>query len=516
MSIFTELRRRNVFRVGTAYVVSAWLLIQVVETIFPLFSFDETLARVVVIIVAVGFIPTLIFSWVFELTSEGLQREKDIDRSQSNTSQTGKKLDRLIMLVLAIALSYFAFDKFVLSVSREASIEDRARQEGRTAALLESHGDQSIVVLPFVDMSQDGDQEYFSDGISQELLNLLAKIPELRVISRSSAFTFKGKDIDVKSIGTQLNVSHVLEGSVRKAGNRVRITAQLIDARSDTQLWSESFDRILDDVFAIQDDIAGEVVDHLKIRLLGSVPSLRKTNPEAYSLYLQGNYFNNLSGEENLEKALAAYREALALDPDYAPAWVGINLTYSDQRDYDLRPRKESAALAMDAVERALAIDENMAYAWAALAYLKRSDDWDWQGARVAINKALQLEPNNADVVAVAASLANTFGQLSASVELFEQNIELDPLKLSNLRALGNRYLAVGRIDDAFKLFYRVQALNPNYPTIHSDIARAYLMKGDAKNALIEIEKNRTGRFTPTRRPGSIPRWATKRKHNPS
>ena len=254
MTLFAELKRRNVFRVGAAYVVAAWLLIQVAETIFPLFGYGDTPARIVVLVLAVGFIPALIFAWAFELTPEGLKKESEVDRSQSITPHTAKKLDRVIMVVLALALGYFAFDKFVLDPQRESAKDEQvagqveeARQAGRTEALVESYGDKSIAVLPFVNMSSDAEQEYLSDGISEELLNLLAKIPELRVISRSSAFSFKGKDIAIPEIARQLNVAHILEGSVRKSGNTLRITAQLIEARSDTHLWSETWDRPLDD-----------------------------------------------------------------------------------------------------------------------------------------------------------------------------------------------------------------------------------------------------------------------------
>ena len=220
------------------------------------------------------------------------------------------------------------------------------------------------------------------------------------------------------------------------------------------------------------------------------MPEGRKTDPEVYSLYLQGNYFNNLRGEENLEKALAALELALALDPDYAPAWVSINLTHAYQMVYESRPKEEGLALQFEAIQRALAIDENLASAWAALAYQKRSFEWDWQGAKFAINKALQLEPNNVSVIGPAASIAGTFGRWSESIELFEKNVALDPLRLSSLRALGIRYTMVGRIDDAFNVFHRVQALNPDYPLIHGDLARTYLLNGDPKNALLEVEKN--------------------------
>ena len=193
MSFLNELKRRNVLRVGAAYIVAAWLLIQVAETIFPLFGFDDTPARLVVIVLSIGFIPCLILSWVFEITPEGLKRDADVDRDHSITQVTGKKLDRIILVVLALALAYFAFDKFVLDPARDKTKVETALQQGRTEALVETYGDLSIAVLPFVNMSSDPEQEYFSDGLSEELLNLLTKIPELRVTSRSSAFSYKGQ-----------------------------------------------------------------------------------------------------------------------------------------------------------------------------------------------------------------------------------------------------------------------------------------------------------------------------------
>jgi len=478
LSLFKELKRRNVIRVGIAYAVAAWLLIEITATTFPILKLPDWSVTLVTVLVLIGFPLALIFAWAFELTPEGLKKERDVDRSRSITHVTGRKLDFTIIAVLVLALGYFAYDKFLLQPEPGEVFGDIGR---------------SIAVLPFVNMSDDSGNEYFSDGLSEELLNLLVKIPELRVAARTSSFSYKGKDVKIAQIGEELNVTHVLEGSVRKAGNQVRITAQLIKADDGFHLWSETFDRTLEDIFVVQDEIAKAVVDELKIKLLGAMPKGRKTDPEVYSLYLQGKYFRNLSSEENLEKAAAAFKQALAIDPDYAPAWIGIQVTYTLQANYAQRPEEETRALAMEAVERALAIDENMASAWAALAYLKRTNNWDWQGARVAINKALKLEPNNAEVLPAAASLAGTFGRLSESIELFERTVELDPLGLGSIRALGIRYRNAGRFDDAFETFRRVQALNPDYPGIRRDLATMYLLSGDPKSALVEAENSLTG-----------------------
>ena len=287
--------------------------------------------RVVIIVLAIGLVPVLIFAWVFELTPEGWKRESEVDRSQSITPQSGRKLDRVIMGVLALALGYFAVDKFVFAPQREHAVAEAARAEGRTESLVKSYGEKSIAVLPFIDLSPDKDQEYFSEGISEELLNLLARIPQLRVISRSSAFSYKGKDVKLAQVAEELNVAHILEGSVRKSGNKVRITAQLIEARSDTHLWSNTWDRELDDIFAVQDEIAAAVVEQLKITLLGQAPKTREVNADAYPLFLEARQLRRQNTRESADRAITLLQQAVALDPDYAAAWVELAAVYLTQ-----------------------------------------------------------------------------------------------------------------------------------------------------------------------------------------
>ena len=394
--------------------------------------------------------------------------------TESIARRTMRKPSFTIATVLALALAYFAYDIFLLQPESDPNVGNIG---------------MSIAVLPFVNMSPDPDNEYFSDGLSEELLNLLTKIPELRVAARTSSFSYKAQDVNITQIGEELNVTHVLEGSVRKTGNDVRIAAQLVRVDNGFQLWSETFDRTLDDIFVVQDEIAKAVVDKLRINLLGTMPEVRKTDPEVYSLYLRGNYFINLGGEENLEKAFAALKQALAIDPDYAPAWVSLQLAYGFQLRSMPAAGEEILALQSAAIERALTIDENLASAWAALAYQRNHYDLDWHGARIAIEKALRLEPNNTNVIGPAASLASTFGRLSEAIELFEKNVSLDPLRLASLMALGRRYLMVGRIDDAFDAFDRVRAINPDYPGLNFVLSRAYMLRGDLENALLETER---------------------------
>ena len=494
MSLFRELKRRNVFRVGAAYVVVAWLIIQVVETIFPAFGFDDSAIRIATIVLAIGLIPTMIIAWAFELTPEGLKKESEVDRSQSITSHTGKKLDRMIIVVLALALGYFAFDKFVLDPQRDASQEEalaeqveEARQEGRTEALIESYGEKSIAVLAFDDMSQAGDQEYLSDGIAEELLNLLAKIPDLRVISRSSAFSFKGQNLELTEIARRLNVNHILEGSVRKAGDQVRITAQLIEARSDTHLWSETYDRTLDNVFAIQDEIAAEVVAQLKITLLGDVPHVKEVDPEAYALFLQARHLARQGTPEGFDQSNALYQQAIDLDPDYAAPLAELSRNYTNQLFLGLLPPAETIPLIQEFAERALAIDPDFADAYGALSRIAMGIDNDLVLSAQHLQRALQLEPANIQVLAEAPILLHLLGRIEESIAVLEYVSTRDPVNPVPHANLAFTLLDVGRWDDAIASAQTAIKLSPDFVGARYPIGAALLFKGEYEPALAEF-----------------------------
>jgi TolB-like protein len=253
-SLFSELKRRNVIRVGLAYIIAAWLLLQVADVVLNNIVAPDWVFQAILLVVVLGFALALIFAWAYELTPEGLKKEKDVDRSESITHVTGRKLDFAIIGVLVLALGYFAYDKFAVSDSDDAASVAQSDEITETDI-----PELSIAVLPFVNMSSDPEQEFFSDGISEELLNMLAKFPGLRVAARTSSFQFKGQNQDISKIADTLNVAHVLEGSVRKAGTTLRITAQLIRADTGYHLWSDTYDRELDDIFAVQDEIAGAI-----------------------------------------------------------------------------------------------------------------------------------------------------------------------------------------------------------------------------------------------------------------
>jgi TolB-like protein/Flp pilus assembly protein TadD len=491
LSFFNELKRRNVFRVGIAYIVVAWLVAQVLQLVFESFGTPDWVMKTVLVLLATGMPFALFFAWAFEMTPEGLKRESEVDRSQSITPQTGRKLNATIFIVMALALGYFAYDKFYISAEREAALVESVAQAKTEQAPEQSPQDidRSIAVLPFADMSPEKDQEYFTDGLSEELLNLLAKIPELKVASRSSAFQFKDKGVDIMDAGKQLKVAHILEGSVRKDGNQLRITAQLIKASDGYHLWSETYDRELKGVFAIQDDIATAVVAALKLTLLGESLKVRQTNPETYAQYLQGRYFFNLRGEDNYKKAATAYQAALAIDRDYAPALAGLSKVYLEQANVGYINAIEGMVLSRSMAERAIDLDPLSAESWSSLGRILWSYDWDWEGAEEADRKALELEPGNVDVITQSARVSSTYGRLDKTIELNLQAIMLDPLSLRPLSNLGLSYKDSGRFEEAEAAFHKVLELNPQYPSSQMNLGEVLILKGDPEAGLKEIEK---------------------------
>lgn len=493
-SLIGELKRRNVFRAAGAYVVLAWIAIQVVETIFPVFGFDDTVIRISVIILAIGFLPVVVLAWAFELTPEGLKHESNVNYSSPGFQKFGKRIDRLVIVLLVLALAYFAFDKFILSSAREEILNQQrieeiaaAHKKGRAEALVESYGDKSIAVLPFLNISDDAANEFFSDGISEELLNLLTKIPELRVTSRSSAFAFKGEKIDIPTVAEKLKVAHILEGSVRKVGNQVRITVLLVEAVSDTHLWSETYDRQLDDIFAIQDEIAATVVEKLRITLLSAAPQVKETDPEAYALFLQARHLAHFNTAKNWEQSNALYKQALAIDPNYAAAWGGLASNYRSQASHGLLPADEGFGRVRKAAERALAIDPTYAPAHASLGRVAMVYDNDLAQTARHLDRALQLNPANISIIRDAAVLLQNLGHLDESIELFEYVTARDPVNPIGHGNLGISYIYAGKWDHATAALQTTLRLSPDYMGAHYWTSVALLFKGEAKAALESI-----------------------------
>jgi TolB-like protein/Tfp pilus assembly protein PilF len=352
----------------------------------------------------------------------------------------------------------------------------------------------SIAVLPFVDMSAGKDQQYFSDGLAEELLNALAQIPELRVAARTSSFQFKGTKEDLRTIGQKLNVANILEGSVRKEGRHVRIAAELVKVADGFALWSQTYDRELDDIFAVQDDIASSVSNALKVRLLakdGPRPVGRAANAEAYNLYLQGRYFLDRGTRQDTDNAVSYYQQALKLDPGYAQAWAGLAAAHQRQASRSYVPAAEGFRMARQEVEKALELEPELAEAHAALGWIRRNYDWDWSGADAAYERALELEPGNATVVRAAAALARTLGRFEEAIRLDRRAVELDPLSVAAHYNLALHALYAGLLDEAKAAFRKTLELNPEYPSAHMFLGEVDLMGSNPMAAREEMEREK-------------------------
>lgn len=484
-NFFSELKRRNVIRFAGLYLVGAWLLIQVASTVLPMFGAPDWLPRSIVILLAIAFVPALIFSWVFELTPQGLKRDEDVAPDQSIAPQTGRRMNFMIFAVLVLALGYFAFDKFVLTPKREAA---------RVAAESTSTVDpRSIAVLPFVNMSGDAGNEYFSDGISEEILNVLARTPDLHVAARTSSFSFKGKTLEVPAIARELNVRMVLEGSVRKQEDRIRITAQLIDAKNGFHLWSQTYDRKLQDIFAIQDEIAQAIGNELEVKLVrggeGGKTSAGTSNLAAYDLYLRGIALWQTRRGDALWQAIDLFEKAAAADPEFAQAYAGQALVYAVLADYSARiSYAETYARGKDFAERALALDPMLPEPYAALGSMANSE---YRGATAdaLLRRAIALRPSFATAYQWRGTLLMGNGDLAGGLASLERASSLDPRSLVVADNHGWALLALGRYGEAKALCAAVLEFAPNHVGNLVTVAMADLLSGDFDAARPMLER---------------------------
>jgi TolB-like protein/Tfp pilus assembly protein PilF len=492
MPLIAELKRRNVFRVGAAYVICAWVIAQVADLVLDNIEAPDWVMQAIMLLLAIGFPLALVFAWAFELTPEGIKRESEADHSQSTTRITGRKFDRAIVAGLVVALGYFIWESRFAGDEQEPAIVE---QSSAVAGLAEEVSDeseadvesapidQSIAVLPFVNMSDDASNEFFSDGISEELINLLTRIPQLKVIARTSSFSFKGKDTPIAEIADKLNVAHVLEGSVRKSGNQVRITAQLIRASDSTHLWSDSYDRKLENIFQIQDEIAAAVVAQLKIKLLGEVPKVSTTDPEAYALLLQADQ------AEAFAQIIELTQKASAIDPKSSLVWSKLAHAHAWSGPFGYQDIDTAAALARDAAGRALGIDPDNALAEIALGSVAQRVDLDLAAAARHFERALTLEPANPLILWEASELVRHLGRFDDAIALAESAVSRDPVSPFGHHQLGWAYFEAGRLDEAIASLRTALSLSPELYQVHMVIGLALLVKGEPEAALEVVEQ---------------------------
>ncbi len=491
--LIAELKRRNVFRVAAVYIIASWLIMQVVDVMFPALKLPDWTVTLIAAIIVIGLPLAIIFAWAFELTPDGIKRDHEVDRSQSITGDTGHRLNRIITGVLVIALAYFAIDKFVLRQTASDPITDgQAASETlpateEVASGLPDLAATSIAVLPFADMSPDGDNEYFADGLSEELLNVLAKLKVFKVAGRTSSFSFKGKNDDLRVIGEQLGVANILEGSVRRAGNRVRVTAQLINASDGFHLWSETYDHDMDDIFAVQDEIATEVVRALKVTLIGedTIKSVinSTSNTEAFTAFLRGRQLVEQSSFRSVEQGRDLFIQAIALDPNYAAAHAGVAQAWTFMADQGGATISETKAGAEPAIERALALNPGLSEAHSALGALRYLER-DFEAATAAFEKALELNPSAVyTLVAYGRFLVDT-GRGNRGIGLLERAMQIDPLALRIGWEVAEYYRSIGAKEKALVVYARIREVDPQNPMGYYGAGYVYRETGQLDKAL--------------------------------
>jgi TolB-like protein/Tfp pilus assembly protein PilF len=431
MALFGELKRRHVIRVLVAYAIAGWVAVEVADVMFPRLGLPEWAVNAITWSYVGGFLPVAILAWIFKWTPEGLKRDLGLAGPQAP--------------------------------------------------------ERSIAVLPFANMSADVEQEYFADGLAEELLNLLARVPDLQVAARTSAFAFKGKDMPVREIAQALHVAQVLEGSVRKSGDQVRITAQLIHASDGYHMWSETWDRTLEDIFAVQDEIAHAVLKKLKMDIApAEKPTTRPMDTEAYNLVLLGRYLVEQRTRPSVKKAIAALSQAVKLAPDHADGWTMLARAIWQEASGGWihgAQHREAMRASREALDRALSADPDSPEAYEFLGWLTWSYDWDWSTADHAIRRSLQVKPDNPRALNTAACLALTLGRLDESLEIFGRALGLDPLNTPVLNNLALAYLYADRFDEAESAIKRAIAILPDAAVHRYILGRIYLAMGDLVKA---------------------------------
>jgi len=492
-----QLKKRNVVRVALLYLVVCWLILEPTHVVFHMLEVPAWANRLVLILMATGLPAVVVFAWAFEITPEGVKRTVEVDPRRSIRPLTGKRLDRAIMFVMALAIAYFVADKFWLSkrlpaaTSEQASAQGAAPPSATPQPMSMATVDKSIAVLPFVNMSADKEQEYFSDGLSEELIDRLSHSQDLKVISRTSSFYFKGKQATIGEIANTLHVSHVLEGSVRKSGRALRITAQLIRTADGSHLWSQTYDRNLADVFKMQEEIAGTVATSLKAALTSTARrQSTSTNVEAYNLLLQGVFFYRRFNEADSHRAVELFQRAIDLDPNYAMAWAWLAETYFEQATDGWTHMVDASPKARTAAAHALKLDPTLELPHNVLGRISLFFDWDWSAARAQYQHARDLDPDDLRPAASLAWLsAGMYGRMDEQINIRKRATERDPLDTVALNNLMVDLFLAGRNEESLAAARQFLLVNPSASGIHAEMTYLFLLLGRPDEAVAEAQK---------------------------
>jgi len=487
-NFFAELKRRNVYKVAVAYAVVAWLLIQASSIFLPAFDAPPWVMKIFIIVIIFGFPVALIFSWAFEITPEGIKLESEIASNKSIARRTGRKI-----VAVTIALAVVAAALFVYQVvrSRSTSTPQNTASAARTEAPTVPPN-KSIAVLPFDNLSRDPDNAYFCEGVQDEILTRLAKVADLKVISRTSTQHFKSSPENLPEIAKKLGVMHILEGSVQKASDQVRVNVQLINALTDAHLWADTYDRKLTDIFAVESDIAKTIAETLQARLSGSEKSsIAKTptvNPEAYELYLKGRFFWNKRTGDDLRKSIEYLKQAIAKDPGYALAYAALADSYGILRFYGGASPDESIVPAAAAAKKALELDDSLAEAHASLGLIA-TEELELHRGVSELERAVQLNPNYATAHHWLSLALTALGQSDRSVAELKRALELDPLSMVINADLSIGYLYARRYDEAEAQARKTLEIDPRSFLAHYYLGMALQLKGRLKEAIPEFQK---------------------------
>jgi TolB-like protein/Tfp pilus assembly protein PilF len=474
--LLTELKRRNVYKVAIAYAVVAWLLIQIATQTFPFFEIPNWMVRAVIVLLLLGFPIALVIAWAFELTPEGLKRTEFADELPTKAPRNRAWI---YVVIIAGAMSVCVFFLGRYTSSRQSGVAELP--------------DKSIAVLPFENLSRDPDNAYFADGIQDEILARLSKIADLKVISRTSTQKYKSAPDNLREIARQLGVSNILEGSVQKAADQVRVNVQLINALNDAHLWSDIYDRKLTDIFVVESDIAKTVADTLQAKLSGAEQSAITTRPtensEAHELYLKGRYFVAKRTGDDLKRAIDYFNQAIAKDPNYALAYAGLADSYALLHPWAGEPAAEVLPKARVAAEKSLSIDGSLAEAHAALGQILL-EELNFKDAKRELERAIELNPNYATAhYLLGFGALVPLGQFDQGISQVKRAIELDPVSVIINTNLGVCYSRARRYAEAIAQLRKTIELDPNFLPAHSQLGDALLLSGDLAGAIREYEK---------------------------
>ena len=490
-NFFTELKRRNVYKVAVAYAVVAWLLVQVATQVFPFFEIPNWAVRLVVLVLIAGFPVSLVFSWAFEITPEGIVRETDVEPGKSITHHTGKKVVAITIVLAIVASGLLAFRLFGPKLIVPRHDASPARTEVATAIQ-----EKSIAVLPFDSLSEDKSNAYFAEGVQDEILTRLAKVADLKVISRTSTQHLKSVPDDLPQIAKQLGVAHVLEGSVQKANDQIRVNVQLINALTDTHLWAETFDRKLTDIFAVESEIAKTIVDTLQAKLSGSeqhaIAARPTQNTEAHQLYLKGRFFWNKRTANDLKKSIDYFEQAIAADPNYALAYAGIADAYVWLPGYTVGTPQDCYPKAKAAATKALQLDDTLAEAHTTLALAIWLYDFDASHSIREFQRAIELNPNYAIAhQQYGNNTLSALGRFDDAILEGKRAVELDPLSLVINTDMGSDYYYARRYDEAIAQLHKTLEMDPGFYIAHLVLGQVLDAKGARDAAIVECEKAR-------------------------